>query len=166
MLPQSLLASLTQRGWASGSSTARVGRAPSQRARSASRFSIMLLRNLFVFHLLEGPSGWFQLRPSSEVLLRARAPAACFSNAPSKLPRFSPRGWLAWSPPARVQRGESSTARCASKGDERATLSPTSTPPRSSPRPCRRSYRRIRLVRSPSTVPSGCGYRDAADPDG
>ena len=32
----------------------------------------MLLQNLFVFHLLEGPSGWFQLRPSSEVLLRPR----------------------------------------------------------------------------------------------
>lgn len=36
----------------------------------------MLLQNLFVFHLQEGQPVWFQLRPSSEVLLRARAPGA------------------------------------------------------------------------------------------
>ncbi len=32
-----------------------------------------------------------------------------------------PKGWPDWPPTVRVQRGESSTARCASTGDEWAT---------------------------------------------
>ncbi|MGH7181260.1 MAG: hypothetical protein ACREJN_04690, partial [Nitrospiraceae bacterium] len=31
-------------------------------------------------------------------------------------------GWLVWSPTARVQRGPSEAARCASTGDQRATF--------------------------------------------
>src|SRR6267143_6592827 len=42
-------------------------------------------------------------------------------------------GWPDWSPTARVQRGSSETARCASTGDQQATLSPL--PAQSPPMP-------------------------------
>ena len=83
----------------------------------------------------------FYVRPSNEALLRARVPGAQDQRGyPSKhsyrarsaskkdnqaAPRLFPpsllavssSGWADWSPTARVQRGPSQAARCASKGD-------------------------------------------------
>ena len=119
------------------------------------------------FYLQEGQPGWFQLRPSSEVLLRARAPGARLSNAPSKLAPFaSPEGGPIGLPPARVQRGPSQAARCARTGDQQDALSPTSTPPRSSLHPIPRSCHRIRPARCPNTLPAGGARKDGAGPGG
>ena len=60
-------------------------------------------------------------------------------------------GWPAWSPTARVQRGPSEAARCASTGDQQATLpSPLRGPPRI---PCRFGSPRIEHTSSPFSEP-------------
>ena len=61
------------------------------------------------------------------------------------------RGRAGRSSTARVGRAPSQCARSASKRTHQPTLSPTSTPPRSSLRPCRRSSRQTLLGRCPNT---------------
>ena len=65
------------------------------------------------------------LRPSSEHILIVRAPGAEDHTGVSNLSFSLLGGGLVESPTARVQRGSSETARCASKGVHQATpLSP------------------------------------------
>src|SRR5713101_1337256 len=74
-------------------------------------------------------------RPSPMSTFRGTAKAALFycthrtavihSIDPSKLAYLLfTGGWPVWSPTARVQRGPSEAARCASTGDQQATLVP------------------------------------------
>jgi hypothetical protein len=81
-----------------------------------------------------------QLRPSSEAFpipytpLKGVAEAALYcahrgaASSHSLLhdPSLLIVGWSAWSPIARVQRGPSEAARCASTGDQQATPLPPS----------------------------------------
>ena len=90
---------LSQREWPKLPSTARIERAHSYRARSASK---------------EGT--WLLLPHPSQT-----ARCANIMVLPSLLV-FPLGGWPDWSPTARVQRGPSEAARCASTGDQQATL--------------------------------------------
>jgi hypothetical protein len=118
-------------GW---SPTARVQRGSSQTARCASTEPPQWLAPFMSFHASIFPS----LGSGRTVLHCAhrtstfRACAFCEQEGwsgrsllvlPSLLVYLS-RGWPDWSPTARVQRGESATARCASTGDQQAPSPP------------------------------------------
>ena len=88
-------------GMAGCPSTARFGRALSVNGASK-------LARYFSFQ--EGCRSCSQLRPSNEALLRARVSLYSSQCSFQACLLICPRGWPAWSPTARVQRGESPTA--------------------------------------------------------